>query len=171
MVEKLVPKLVQNLIELYKQDVEDYGRLLEKMKSFHGFLELGVEKKQNENLEKVLQEFCDFRNNCFQSLQQRAQQAAKIKSHLTSETGPAFKIIGLKPYLPEESFLELVELSEDLPQKMKQVLELDKLIIPKLQRELETVKEELNRLQNARKTKNIYRPKDLKEARFIDRIR
>ena len=171
MTEKPVPKQVQNLIDLYKLDVEDYDKLLEKMKSFQEFLELETEKMQIEDFEKNLQGFCDFRNNCFQSLQQRAQQTAKLKSQLTSKSGPGFKIIDLKPYLPEHSFLELIELSEILPQKMKQVLELDNIIIPKLQSELETVMEELNRLQNARRTKNIYRPKDLKEARFIDRIR
>jgi len=52
---------------------------------------------------------------------------------------------------------------------MQEILGLDEMIIPKLNLELNAIKLELNRLQNARIIKNTYDHRDRREARFIDK--
>jgi len=167
----MMHELLQKLIELYKSDVEDYDSLLEKMQAFNDFLESKSDQLPIETYVDKLKEFTLFRNDCFRILQQRSLQSTEIKKQLMAKTGRDFQIEDFKPYLAQKDFSLISDLSQKLPQKMKRVLELDELIISKLNSELENVREELNRLQKAQKLKHIYRSKELIDARFIDKTK
>jgi len=68
----MVEELIQNLMEAYKADLEDYSRLGEKMRNFQRFLEEKDEQLNDEkaerlkNLEKELEGFWEFHKECFE---------------------------------------------------------------------------------------------------------
>ena len=164
--------LSNTLLEIYLLDREDYEKLLRKMTEFEDFLENSSGAQNMDEFDEELNDFWEIRQECFSSLKQRAREAAGIYQQLAAKLGvPACTLYDLKPYMPEDKFQEFAGLADLLQKQMRKVLELDGEIIPRLRTELEAVKAELNRLQNAKNIKNVYRQKGPKDARFIDKIK
>jgi hypothetical protein len=159
------------MIELFKLDLADYRGLLEKMKGFCGFLENYDKKKLDEAFEKSLEEFWEFRKNCFQTLERRSGQSAELQAAINSQiqNNTVFEIARIRPYLAADTFDELSALAHELQSIMTEILNLDKKIIPKLESELLSVKSELKMIQSAKNIKHAYGQKYNRDARFIDK--
>ncbi|MGI6450275.1 MAG: hypothetical protein ACOX3R_08285 [Desulfitobacteriia bacterium] len=111
--------------------------------------------KINDNWAQEFTKYTAWRSECYQNLQERAERELEMQTKVCNLIGKQpFQAATLKPYLEERLYQEFISLSEALRAKMAEVLALDDLILPKLQMELEGVKLELHRLQNAQRTKN-----------------
>lgn len=173
----MLEKLVQDLSVQYQEDLKDYEELLGKMRGFQSFLhshEISSNRREEEqtldnSLEKELTDFSSYRESVFHRLRDRAVKTAALQSEISLITELPFEGFNLKSFLNEAVHSRLSFLAENVRKKMKEVLELDQQILPRLEMELEAVKLEIHRLQDARRTKNAYGNHALKEARFIDK--
>lgn len=167
---------IRKLAEYYREDLRDYEIILAKMQAFESFLESQpgtgeIAKMDGEQVfEQELAAFVILREETYRRLQERSLQAGEIQKAICSEAGLAkFQVSGLRPYLSAELDQELGRLTDEIKQKMNEILKIDNRLIPRLRMELEAVKLELHRLQGAQKTKNAYGSPGSKEARFIDK--
>lgn len=155
--------ITRKLLELYEKDLRDLEELKDQMSGLKSYLQRPATERPLEELDAKVQGFLAERNQCFKRLQERAKVSTPLQQ----------KLKGREDSDPEIKLGELAILSEKLTLIMTEVLDLDKEIIPKLERELHRVKAELNRLEVTENIKNAYQDKEPKlfrrsEARFID---
>lgn len=187
----MLRNLLQDLQVLYRENLLDYEELLEEMSNFKNKLEDNgtfnskndlTEKdespshlsslKDEPNLEQELNKFSALRDVLFKRLWARSEKVKGLQQRISIELGVSFfQVADLRPYLEEAAYKDLLFLTENLNTKMKEVLQIDAYLIPRLKMELEAVKLELHRIQGARKTKNAYEHQGQPEARFIDKIK
>lgn len=183
----MLDKVIEGIIQSYSHDIEDYENILEKMNEFNSFLDrekntidlLKQEKSPTHlpsrldgNFEQKLTQFTKDREEIFRRLKLRTERLTALQSEVRRETGGLpFDPTNLKSFLSESRYKELVFITENLKQIMNTVLEMDDQIIPRLKQELEAVKEELHRIQGAKKTRNAYQGGSQREARFIDKTK
>ncbi|NLI94165.1 MAG: hypothetical protein GX434_18795 [Peptococcaceae bacterium] len=182
----MLENLARELIGLYREDLADYGELLDKMWEYELFLEgktdspkgerdespsLQLLSRMDENFEKELFSFSTCREEIFTRLRDRKAETDKIENLISQETGIPFETSRLKPVLNQSLYEELQLLVGELKQRMGAVLQKDEVIIPRLRMELEAVKLELHRFQGAKRTKNAYEKTVQREARFIDKTK
>lgn len=172
----MLEKLLADLHQAYVNNSEILQELSNKTKEFEVLTSLNTNDqepgKQDNELENLLSDFVQFRTKLFQKLKEEADRAAELQNQICLLIGcNSFTLNALKPNLSAKQFQEFSQLTKSLMKELKKVLELDKLIIPSIEKEMEGVKLELHRLQGAKKTKNAYENQGQREARFIDKTK
>ncbi|MDJ0306010.1 hypothetical protein [Dehalobacter sp.] len=169
----MLEKLVKDLTELYTEDFLDYQELLRKMNTFRSFLDnMEMKERLDERLEQALSAFSAYRDESFVRFRERAVKSQTIQEKICSETGNGtFGLLALQPRISKLSYEALLAAGQSLQRHRQEVLELDRIIIPRLQMELEAVKLELHRFQNVLTTRNAYHQKGTAEARFINKLK
>lgn len=160
---------IQELLDNYHEDVQDYEKLLKLMNQFEKVIDDEQNKDKNTILSQehdpsadniiiveALKDFSAQREEWFAKIMDR-----KIK---TDEL-----LLGVNK--DDENFKELFVIAEQLSVLTKEIIESDERIIPKLKIELEFVKLELKRLRSSKNAINIYAKKNVAEPRFIDKIK
>ncbi|HHV65635.1 MAG TPA: hypothetical protein GXX46_11315 [Peptococcaceae bacterium] len=186
-------KLIRELMLFYRDDLRDLEELRVKMNEFRDFLNQPMDRteklancdpehdqspkgdlplKINDDWAQEFTKYTAWRSECYQKLQERAKLELELQTKVCNLIGKLpFQAVTLQPYLEEGLYQEFIGLSKALRAKMAEVLALDDVILPKLQMELEGIKLELHRLQNAQRTKNAYENLGPREARFIDKTK
>ncbi|UWG98313.1 hypothetical protein LPY66_05785 [Dehalobacter sp. DCM] len=175
----MVQEHILTLIGIYTEDCLDYQELLKKMQSFRSFLDSSEQPSQwNDELEQKMSVFCADRDAFFIKFRERAELAKHIQNmiwaDMNSAAAPethAFDIRQLQPYVNQAVYDHLLAASQELRKYRQEVLELDSIIIPRLEIALESIKLELHRMLNTQTTRNLYQQKGTIEARFIDKLK
>ena len=189
----MIGQLLKSLLEIFRQDIQDYTEMKYKMREFSSFLfetakvspdnKVGKEIKGEkspikgislesglEQYDQTVQEFSTYRQEIFNRLKQRADRANDIQVRACSEIGEElFQLSKFKPFVEETLYNELSSLTEELRAEMAEILEMDKVILKKLQTELNVLRLEVHRIEGVKKTRTAYENKANTDALFIDR--
>jgi hypothetical protein len=160
---------IQELLDNYHEDVQDYEKLLKLMNEF----EKVIDDEQNKDKNNILSEEHDpsaDNKMIVEALKdfsaQREEWFAKIMDR-KKITDNLVKTIDKN----DQNYNKLFAISEQLSAFTKEIIESDERIIAKLKIELEFVKLELKRLGSSKKVINVYAKKNVAEPRFIDKIK
>jgi hypothetical protein len=161
---------VKRLMELYLRDLQDLDKLLNIMENFGRLLETNSSQKeeerpianltfdQDDRFEQSVIQFASDREQIVLPLLERVKTLNLLEREVVSETGKT----AFQP--------ELQGLLQERQERLRRIREKDQEILSRLGMELESIKLELSRIQDARKKKSAYEQRQT-EARFIDKIK
>lgn len=165
----MLGKLVTDLLQEYSHNLAILQELSRMTKDFEMTLETSEQDHEWDN-DKILADFVDRRTELFLRLKMGSERVFELQKEICRLADiSSFELNALKARLSQGQYEQGSVLTSALLHELSIVLELDSVILPRIEQELQGVKGELYRLQGAKVTKNAYQNQASREARFIDK--